>query len=203
MILIVVSIFSMLVFQFRFLWFSISLFVFFSIFNFLICGFSFFICGFEYLYLWFQFLHLWFSISSISSFVVFQFFFSTDLPTFLSFFTLLSFWNLPYRLFQLYTAGSDIFMTLPCFFDRPTVVFSIVLPGRWIDFIFPDMSQFQKRTPQPKCPRERVWRLPREYPSVKLDQTIWPRTGQKCQKWTNTNSVPSEELKAGQECIWS
>jgi hypothetical protein len=87
--------------------------------------------------LWFQFLHLWFWISlfvvSISSFVIFNIFnfficgfsifFSTDLPTFLSFFTLLSFWNLPYRLFQFYNSGTDIFMTLPCFFYRSTAFF--------------------------------------------------------------------------------
>ena len=140
MILIVVSIFSMLVFQFRFLWFSISSFV---VFNIFICVFQYF----QFPHLWFQFLHLWFWISlfvvSISSFVIFNIFnfficgfsiFFFDRPSDISkFFYPIEFleFTLPtflwhYRVFS--TALPRFLTALPRFFDHPTVVFSTALP---------------------------------------------------------------------------
>ena len=198
--------------------FSISFFVVFNI----------FICVFQYLqfpHLWFQFLHLWFWISlfvvSISSFVIFNIFnfficgfsifFSTDLPTFLSFFTLLSFWNLPYRLFQFYNSGTDIFMTLPCFFYRSTAFFDrstaffrppyrvfFDRPTRSVDRLyFPWYEPISKTYPPAKMSARKGMKTATEIPVGQI------RSNHLTQKWTNTNSGPSEELKAGQECIWS
>ena len=154
--------------------------------------------------------------SSISFFVVFNIFicgFSIflDRPSDISkFFTLLSFWNLPYRLFQFYTAGTGIVMTLPCFFYRSTAFFRPPYcgffdrpyrvffdhPTRSVDRLyFPWYEPIPKTNPPPKTFARKGIKTATGIPVGHI------RSNHMTQKWTNTNSGPSEELKARIESL--
>ena len=166
------------------------------LFNIFICGFNFFICGFQHL----QFRHLWFSTISFFNFFICDFsIFFFDRPSDISkFFTLLSFWNLPYRLFQFYTAGTDIFMTLPYFFYRPTAFFRppyrvfFDRPTRSVDRLyFPWYEPILKTYPPAKMSARKGMKTATEIPVGQI------RSNHLTQKWTNTNFGPSEDLKGG------